>query len=214
MKGLLKNNFYSAWTNMKMFSIIALIYGIFAVAVISPAIQMSYAVMVTVGFSVNAIVVIRNEYASKWGKYKLTLPVKRAEIVRSYFINQAIWLFVGVLFAGAVVGISWQLHGCPFDQPVDALTFAALGISASLFMGALYFPLFYQLGAERSDVLYVLSFLFAFGMDFAIISALNKLLEPGLRNIIIGAAILLSSSILAFLVSYPITISIFKRKEY
>ena len=60
--------------------------------------------------------------ARKWGKYKLTAPVKRADIVKSYFINQLIWLFVGMIFAGVGPGLSWLLYGCPFDQNIDALT--------------------------------------------------------------------------------------------
>lgn len=214
MKGLLKSCFYSSSANMKMYTIWALIYGVVAASLTSPALHMSYAVMVPALFSASAMVTIRNEYASKWGKHKLTLPVKRADIVRSYFLNQAIWLFVGLLFVGAVIGVSWLLHGCPFDQPIDVLTTVALGISVSLFMGALYFPLFFQLGVERSDVLYVIAFIFAFCMVYVIIGVVNELLEPGLRSIIIGAAILLSGSVLAFLASCPITTSIFKRKEY
>lgn len=199
---------------MKMVSILAVVYGIVVAAVTSPSLHTSYSVMVPAIFSANSMVVIRNEYSSKWGKYKLTLPVKRTEIVRSYFTNQVIWLGLGLAFAAAVNGISWLIHGCPFDLPIDALLAAALGISVSLLMGAIYFPLFYQLGVERSDALYVISFIFAFCVDYSIIGVVNTLLEPGLRNIIIGAAILLSVSILAFLASYPITISIFKRKEY
>lgn len=60
----------------------------------------------------------------------------------------------------------------------------------------------------------VISLLFAFGIDFAIISIINDLLEPGIASIVFGAAILIVFSILAFALSYPLTARIFKKKEY
>lgn len=214
MKGLLRNNFFTVWANAKIFSIFMFILGIFVVAVRSQSFQIGYALIGMVGFSVNAIVVVKNEFISKWGKYKLTLPVKRADIVKSYFINQIIWLLVGTFFSGIVMGLSWRLHGCPFDQSVDALTMVALGISISLFMGAIFFPLFYLGGAERSDVFLVITLLCAFGIDLVIVTVINELLEPGTTTILLGAAILLVCGMLAFSISYLITVSIFKRKEY
>ena len=95
MKGLLRNNLYAALSNAKVFSGFMILFGIFAVAVISQSLQISYAMIGIIGFSVNAIAVTKNEYVSKWGKYKLTLPVKRTDIVKSLFLNQMIWLLVG-----------------------------------------------------------------------------------------------------------------------
>lgn len=120
MKGLLKNNFFTVCANAKVFSVFMLIIGFFIVVVRSQSFQIVYAMVGIVGFSVNAAAVVKNEFISKWGKYKLTLPVRRADIIKSYFINQIIWLFAGTLFVGMETGISWFLHGCPFDQPVDA----------------------------------------------------------------------------------------------
>ena len=211
MKGLLKNNLYTVWANVKVFSVFMLILGIFVTAVRSQSFQISYVMIGIVGFSVSAIVGVKNEYASKWGKYKLTLPVKRTDIVKSLFLNQIIWMLIGILFTGIVMGLSWLLHGCPFDQPVDALTLAALGVSISLFMGAMFFPLFYLGGAERSDVFLVMTLLCAFGIDLAIITAINELLDPGITTILFGASALIACSSLAFVLSYLLTVFIFGR---
>ncbi len=216
MKGLLKNNFFTVWANAKMFSVFMLIIGVFIVAVRSQSFQIGYVMIGIVGFSVNAVAVVKNEFISKWGKYKLTLPVKRADIVKSYFINLIIWLLAGTLFAGTEVGLSWLLHGCPFDQPVDALTMAALGISVSLFMGAMFFPLFYLGGAERSDVFLVIALLCAFGIDLVIVTVTNELelFGRGTPAILFGAGVLIACSFLAFCISYPLTVRIFKHREF
>ena len=214
MKGLLKNNVYTVWANIKVFSVFMLILGIFVSAVRSQAFQIGYVLIGIVGFSVSAIVSVKNEFASKWGKYKLTLPVKRTDIVKSLFLNQIIWLLVGTLFTGMIMGLSWLLHGCPFDQSVDALTLVALGVSISLFMGAMFFPLFYLGGAERSDVFLVITLLGAFGIDLVIITVINELLDPGITTILFGVFALITGSLLAFVLSYTLSVFIFRKKEY
>lgn len=214
MKGLLKNNFFTVCANAKVFSVFMLIVGFFIVVVRSQSFQIVYAMIGIVGFSVNAAAVVKNEFISKWGKYKLTLPVRRADIIKSYFINQIIWLFAGTLFVGMETCISWLVHGSPFDQPFDALTMAALGISISFFMGAMFFPFFYLGGAERSDVFLGISLLCAFGIDLMIVTFLNELLEPGLSTILLGAGVLVLCSLLAFGISYLLTVRIYMKMEY
>ena len=214
MKGLLRNNLYATLSNAKVFSGFMILFGIFAVAVISLSLQISYAMIGIIGFSVNAIAITKNEYVSKWGKYKLTLPVKRTDIVKSLFLNQMIWLLVGTFFVGIEICLSWLFHGCPFDQAIDVLTMFALGISISLFQGAVFFPLFFVGGEEKSEVLLIISVLCASGIDFAIVSVVNALLEPGIAAIMCGALILLICSLLTFALSYPLTAKIFKKKEY
>ncbi|MEY8425333.1 ABC-2 transporter permease [Lachnospiraceae bacterium 38-14] len=214
MKGLLKNNFLTVYSNAKVFSIFMLILGLFVVAVISQPLLIGYVLLSMVGFSVNAITSIKKELISKWGKYKLTLPVKRATIVKSYFISQLIWLLVGILYAGIVISSSWALHGCPYDNSIDVVSIFALGISVSIFTGAFFFPLLYLGGEERSDVFLVISLLCGIGVVLGIISVLNLYLVPGVITILLSAAILLLSSLLMFSLSYPLTVRIYHKKEY
>ena len=214
MKGLLKNNFLAVCSNVKVFSALMLMLGIFVVAVISPSLLIGYVLLSIVGFSIIAVTSIKKEFVSKWGKYKLTLPIKRADIVKSYFISQFIWLFVGIAFAGASIGLSWLLHGCPFDKSIDTLSVLALGISVSLLAGAFFFPMFYLGGEEKSEVSLVISLLCGIGITLGIISTLNRFLTPGFTTVLIGAVVLILCSLLLFALSYPLTVSIYKKKEY
>ena len=174
MKGLLKNNFFAVCASAKTFSIFMLLFGIFTISVISQSLLIGFVLTGIVGFSVSAAAISKNDFLSKWANYKLTLPVKRADIIISTFLNQAFWMVIGTVFAGIVISLSWFLHGCLFDQPIDILSMFALGISMSLFMGAVFFPLFYLGGEEKSEVFLVISLLCAFGIDFTMISGLNN----------------------------------------
>lgn len=214
MKGLLRNNLYATLSNAKVFSGFMILVGIFVVAVISQPLQIGYAMIGIIGFSVNAIIIAKKDVISKWGKYKLTLPVKRTDIIKSLFLNQIMWLLVGTFFVGIEMCLSWLFHGWPFDQTIDALTIFTMGVSVSLFMGAIFFPIFYVGGEEKGEVFLVISLLCAFGIDYAIVSVLNNLLEPGITAIVFGAVILIVCSLLAFALSYLLTARIFKKKEY
>lgn len=214
MKGLLKNNYFAARSNTKIFTIFMLVLGVFVVAVISPSLLIGYVLLGMVGFSVISITSIKKDFVSKWGKYKLSLPVKRSDIVMSYFLSQLIWLLIGSLFAVIGVSLSWILHGCPFDSGIDSISVFALGISMSLFTGAFFFPLFYLGGEERSEVFLVISLLCTVSIVLGIITVLNFYFAPGLTTILLGAAIIVVCSLLAFILSYPLTVSIYNKKEY
>lgn len=132
MKGLLKNNIFATLPGAKILSIVMILLGIFIAAMISPPLLTAYIVLGIILYSEFAVSVVKEEFTSKWGKYKLTLPVMRSEIIKSQFLNQLLWTAVGTLFALAVTTLSWLLHGCPFDSPFDIVTTFVLGISLSL----------------------------------------------------------------------------------
>lgn len=216
MKGLLKNNFYAVWSSAKIFAIFMLLLGAFVTLVVSQQLLLFYMLLGITGFSINAVAGMGKDYISKWGKYKLTSPVKRADIVKSYFINELIWLLVGVVFAGIGMGLSWLLHGCPFDRSIDALMMFAVGIGISLFTAAIFFPLFYLGAEERNGAFLVISLLCAVGIVMGIITMINLMFGAGMSNwqIILGTLLMLACALLAFAFSYPVTVTVFKRKEY
>ena len=58
-----------------------LLLGAFVTVVVSQQLLLFYMLLGIIGFSINAIASMGKDYVSKWGKYKLTAPVKRADIV-------------------------------------------------------------------------------------------------------------------------------------
>lgn len=203
MKGLFRNNFFAVWINAKVFLIFMLLFAIVVTIIPAQTLQMYFIMIGIVGFSVIAATAIGNEFSSKWGKYKLTLPVKRTDIVKSLFLNQIFGIIVGTLFVGIATGLSYMIHGFSFDQFSGIFRLFILGISISFFMGAIFIPLIYLTGEDKIVVFLVISLLCAVG-----IAAM-------LFNIpLFGNVIIITCALLLFIVSYPLTISIFKRKEF
>lgn len=218
MRGLLRNNFYATLAGAKVFVGIAVLLGVFVVAMdnVIPTLIISYALLVMIGFSLNSIASIRKESATKWAKYKMTTPVKRTDIVKSFFVSQLLWLFVGTGFAAAAVASSVALHGFPFDRNTDLFMLFVVGIGISLFMGAFFIPLYFLGGEERSEVILVVSLLGGTGMLMGLTALINKLYpgEMTPRQIILSGIFIIACGAAAFAVSCPVAAGIFGRKEY
>ena len=203
MKGLFRNNFFAVWINAKVFLIFMLLFAIVVTIIPEQTLQMYFIMIGIVGFSVIAATAIGNEFSLKWGKYKLTLPVKRTDIVRSLFLNQIFWTIVGTLFTGIVTGLSYMIQGFSFDQFSGIFSLFILAVSISFFMGAIFIPMIYLTGEDKIVVFLIISLFCAVS-----ISAM-------LFNIpLFGNVIIITCALMLFAVSYPLTVSVFKRKEF
>lgn len=218
MRGLLRNNFYATLAGAKAFSGIAVLLGIFVVAMDNavPSLVIGYMLLVMIGFSLNSIASIRKESATKWGKYKLTVPVKRTDIVKSFFMSQLLWLAVGITFAGIGVALSVALHGYPFDRNTDVFMLFVMGVGISLFMGAVFFPLYFLGGEERNEVILMASLLAGIGAVMGLTTLINKV-HPGnmtTRQIILSGIFIITCGAAAFAASCPLAAGVFRKREY
>ena len=218
MKGLLKNNFYATLSNIKTFSVVMFLLGIFVVIMDNkiPSLIIGYMLLGIIGFSLNSIASLRKESSTKWSKYKLTVPVKRSAIVQSYFLSLLLWLMVGMIYAGMGVAMSIMLHGFPFDRDTDVYMLFVVGIGISLLMGAIFFPLFYLGGEERNEVFLVISLLCSIGIIMGTTTFINTLFPTRMSTIqiILSGIIILVSALFIFIVSCPLTVAIYHKKEY
>lgn len=216
MKGLLKNNLYAALSSAKIFAAAMIFFGIFVIAVISQPLLVGYMILSMVGFSIISISSLQKENVSKWSKYKLTTPIRRIDIIKSYFVSQLIWLIIGIAVAMIVMGLSILLHGFPFDRSIDILMLITLGMSVSLLMNAIFFPLHYLGDGEKSEAFLIISLFCAIGIVMGGISFLNWIFGPNITifQLLIGIVIIIVCAVMSFIISFPLTILAFKRKEY
>ncbi|HJC25069.1 MAG TPA: ABC-2 transporter permease [Candidatus Eisenbergiella merdavium] len=217
MSGLLKNNFYTALSNARIFLAVMLFMSVCVVwSNDAQAFVMGYMLLGMTGFSVIPMAGIRKESASRWSRYKLTAPVKRKDIVKSYYVSQLLWLSAGVLLTGMGVGLSILLHGVPFDRNIDILMLFAVGTGLSLFAGAVFFPLYCFWGEERSEIALAFSLLGAAGLLAWLTAGINSLFGPHMSTaqIILGAAMVFVCALLTFFLSCPLTAFLFQRKEF
>lgn len=121
-----------------------------------------------------------------------------------------------MLFAEIGVALSIMLHGFPFDRDTDVFMLFVVGIGISLFMGAIFFPLFYFGGEERNEVFLVISLLCSIGIIMGLTALINALFPTRMSTIqiILAGVIILASALFVFIMSCPLTIAIYHKKEY
>lgn len=217
MKGLVRNNFYASFSNIKWYSVIMLLLGIFVIAMDRevPSLLINYTLICMAGFSFNAISCMEKENTSKWEKYKLTLPIKRTDIIKSHYVNHTIWILTGFFFAVICVSLSIFLHGFPFDKTTDLLMLLVTGIAISLLLGAIFFPLYYLVGTDKKEAIATTSMLFTIMIFGGLIGLSNYFFAPmSPMQLTVTAILLAVISLCIYLLSYPLTVKIFRRKEY
>jgi len=219
MRGLLRNNFYAVYSNVVFFSGVLLFTGILVLTGKKDihSWMISYMLLGMIGFSIISIASLRKESACKWSKYKLTTPVKRSDIVKSYFLSQLIWLLAGMVFSGLVISLFILLHGfIPLDKNTDIFIVYAIGVGVSLFMGAVFFPLFCLGGEGRNEIFLILSLLCGVLAIMGISTLWNNLFGVNMTafQVILGGITILIAAISAFILSYFLTVYLFKRKEF
>jgi hypothetical protein len=139
MKGLLKNNYFATLDNAKAITALMVLLCALGIVMKNQMLLISFTMFCMVGFSLISLVGSLKERGFKWDKYKLSMPVRRAEIVRSYFLSLLIWLVFGMLLAGSGIGLSLVFRGFLFDKPTDVFNLYVGGIGVSLFAGAIFF---------------------------------------------------------------------------
>lgn len=219
MIGLLRNNFYGAIGSAVFFFVIFIAAGFTLLITGNPSILNILVALSATAFAFNAISGFRKEAASKWNKYELTMPVRRKDIIRSRYIGHVCWIIIGILLAAIFVGLAILLHGNHFfyHKIRDPLTLFCLSIGIALLFGALYYPLIYLMGADKSEVIIIISLLGAVGTVSGIIWLINagndfqSLTNPEYYFFI---ALFMCIVMLLFLLSHLLTIFIFNRKEY
>lgn len=219
MTGLLKNNFYSAIGSLKVFLgfVFIMAAGLFITG--NPILLFGLYVITAPGMAFLSVSGLRKEAASKWARYKLTFPVKRKEIIGSVYVSHAIWTLSGMVLTIMVFAFTILFHGNQyFDLGLRdaAVLVAATGVIA-LMIGTIFFPLFYILGAEKTEILIIISVIGAVGF-FALmcwmINTINGSENISNFQLFINLVIVWITSISLFLLSAVLANAIFRKTEY
>ena len=91
-----------------------------------------------------------------------------------------------------------------------------IGVGISLFMGAIFFPLFYVGGEERNEVFLVISLLCGIGFVMGLTTLINTLFPAPMTTmqIILGGVIIFACALLVFVISCPVTAYVYHKREY
>lgn len=216
MKGLLTNNYYATVANAKIFSIAMVLLCALAICYENLVFFIGFMVLCMIGFSLISIAGLRRDLGTKWNKYKLTVPVRRTDIIRSYYLSLILWLLLGMIIVGSGVACSIILRSFILDLYIDIYNMYVFSVGVSLFIGAVFFPLFFSRGGEdRNEALLAISILCGNGIVSGMIVLMNRLFSDMTdTEIIIAGMIILTIAMIAFVLSYILTIRIYRKRDY
>lgn len=207
MKGVLLKDFYIAKSNIlvTIVSLIVLGFGLSFLLETSALLVLAPVVSTTAVF-----ISITSDAGSKWNKNVITMPVSRSQIIGEKFIFYILLALLGLI----IVLIPCEvLTFFGTDITLYALClYGSIGISVTLLAGGISLPCAYIFDPEKSQIVFMMSFMASTGIIVALVLLIN-LLIPVKENILLAFHIVLVISVIWFLISYKIAVKVYEKRD-
>lgn len=211
MKGLFLNNFYEAWSNLRIAILLILLFGVAVIYTGNSTLLEVFPYITISMFSVSGISSLRKDATSQWSRYELTLPVKRTGLMGSKYINYLFWVFGGLLVSAVVVFTAYALHTNLHNYIVrDFSSLFSLGVGLAVLDGAIFFPLYIIFGADKSETLLVVSVILSLALA---ISGINLVNMFDLSNTI-RLAIFNLAHVILYGLSYLVSVKLYTKRDF
>lgn len=152
---------------------------------------------------------------AKWDTYALSMPLTREKIVREKYSMAVLMIAMSAAASTVLVTITWIIRSGGLSEYFILTTFAtlALGAGLALVYAAVSLPLSLWLGVEKARYIPVvlIAILFFLGYLLANSHDLRHIQTDSLLLFILCADIL---SAALFVISYFISISIYRKKDF
>lgn len=199
MKGLLLKDFYVMKKELRAFLFVIVIFTAFSFVGENNSFFMFYGLIM---LPIVNISLISYDERSHWDSFLETTPVSRSTAVtEKYLLN----LLLLLLWSPVVLAV-YLIQAANLGSPVQAV---CICIYMALFFPAIIYPFIFALGSEKGRFAY---FIFIFAA-MAIVAAGVSLMDQGAFVIPANLSlILLLPPIAAYLISWRISIALYKKR--
>lgn len=207
MKGVLLKDLYIAKSNIlvTIVSLIVLGFGLSFLLETSALLVLAPVVSTTAVF-----ISITSDAGSKWNKNVITMPVSRNQIISEKFIFYILLAIVGLITA-LIPCIVLMIAGTVITVHSLCL-YAAIGMSATLLAGGISLPCAYLFDPEKSQIVFMMSFMVSTGIIVGLVLFIN-LLIPVKNNILLVFNIVFIISVVWFFISYRIAATVYRNRD-
>jgi|SRR5699024_3482155 len=207
MKGVLLKDLYIAKSGI----VIALVCLFVLAFGFSFLLDVSSVLMLAPAISTIAVYnSITSDASSKWNKNVITMPVSRDQIIGTKYILYILLSAAGIIVVLAALGILSLLGAA---VTVYALLFnTSIGVSAALLAGGISLPCVYFFDPEKSQIVFLVSFIASTGIITALVLLIN-LFMPVKDNTLLAFYIVLAISFAWFVVSYKIAAVVYRKRD-
>ncbi len=167
-------------------------------------------VLAPVAATTAAFISITSDAASKWNKNVITMPVSRNQIIGEKFLFYILLAVLGMLIAL----IPCVVLAC-FSMDItlySLLLYGSIGMSATLLAGGISLPCAYLFDPEKSQIVFMMSFMASTGIITGIVLLIN-LVFPVKEHILLAFNIVLIISVIWFYISYRIAVKVYQKRD-
>ncbi|MBR5474447.1 MAG: ABC-2 transporter permease [Lachnospiraceae bacterium] len=211
MKGLVLNDLYSMKRTLKMYPLFMAFFLVLGITTDNLEFFSSFVAIYSMMFGIS---IFSYHEICGWDSYVNTLPVTRAQVVGALYVTA----FVFVV-CGSLVSFCMNLIMCLTGKMAFVESMIVLGALAAvgILMIAVVIPLLVKFGSERGRLILMGSYVVVF-LGFA---SIGSVLEERLYQIsvstqsvvmAVGAAWIIV--LLLLILSYRITLSVYRKKEF
>lgn len=206
MKGLLIKDLLCLRKQLLFLGVFMALYLFFLLQLGDSSFLGAYIVMLCVVVTISTFAC---DEMSKWNAYALSLPVTRRRIVLSRYALSVLLLLAAFILSAVLLLVKGMLNA------EQLLTLAGVS-AAALALLALFLPLIYKFGTQKSRLVILLVFLVPTGAAFMFRNLFPDIRLPQLDVVGVTSLVLsaLLCSVLLLALSYEISYRIFSRKEF
>lgn len=210
MKGVLMKDLYIARSNIltTIVSLIVIGFGLSFLLEPGALLVLAPAVSTTAAF-----ISITSDAASKWNKNVITMPVSRKQIIGEKYMFYILLALLGTAAALVSCAVPACLGVAGGAVTLHSLClYGAIGISAALLAGGISLPCAYLFDPEKSQVVFMMSFMAGTGIIAGLVLLINFVF-PVKENILLAFHIVLVISVIWFYLSYRIAVKIYRKRD-
>lgn len=216
MKGLIIKDFINLKKSLKMFLIMSVLYFFIAINTDNPYFFTS---MLAVLLTITTISLFAFDEMAKWDVYALTMPLDRRKIIQARYLTMLLLTLTGAALSVALtIIISLYLKN---DLSADEFINIGYGALIIIVIMSTLMPFVIKMGVERARLIFVVLYILPFMLIIMVKKMLDKqeLAFPDWLKNLTGYVmknlyiILPLAVLLVLLVSYSISVSIYKKKD-
>lgn len=207
MKGIFVKDLYIAKSNIlvTVVSLVVLGFGLSFLLETSALL-----VLAPVASTTAVFISITSDAASKWNKNVIVMPVSRNQIIGEKYIFYMLLAVLGIV-AALIPCIIFALFGVDITA-YSLCLYGSIGISVTLLAGGISLPCAYLFDPEKSQIVFMMSFMASTGMIAGIVLLTNVFI-PVKDNALLAFGIVLAISAVWFFISYQVAIRVYQKRD-
>lgn len=213
MKGLMRNIYYSIEKNILMsFLVTAVLLLVPLVIGSSDILSMVIAIQLFM-FVSNTGSLLYVDETSAWNKFELTLPIKKKTVISAKFMWSCILILAGLFMAFLTCTITF--FATPYFDLYSVMWGFQYGFVLSVVTTAITYPATLKMGPGKNELILIMAAIVSLVYIFLVAAIYAFIIgeEMNLRSPE-GAIVSIGGAVILLVISYVVSVRIYKNKQF